>query len=49
MKNVKTLLSWFASLVLVCLQTVAVQAQKNWQVSFQGSRVRWEVLLQKLG
>src|SRR6266852_8955576 len=50
MKNVKTFaVVVFASLVLVCLQTVAVQAQKLASVSSRGSSVRWEVATQHAG
>ena len=50
MKNVKTFaVVVFASLVLVCLQTVAVQAQKLANVSSKGSSVRWEVAAQHAG
>src|SRR6266852_3503874 len=50
MKNVKTFaVVVFASLVLVCLQTVAVQAQKLASVSSRGSSVRWEVAAQHAG
>jgi hypothetical protein len=50
MKNVKTFaVVVFASLVLVCLQSVAVQAQKLANVSSKGSSVRWEVAAQHAG
>jgi hypothetical protein len=50
MKNVKTFaVVVFASLVLVCLQTVAVQAQKLANISSRGSSVRWEVAAQNAG
>ena len=50
MKNVKTLaVVMFASAVLVCLQTVAVQAQKLANISSKGSSVRWEVAAQHAG
>lgn len=50
MKNVKTfVVVVFASLVLVCLQTVAVQAQKLGNISSRGSSVRWEVAAQNAG
>jgi Chaperone of endosialidase len=50
MKNVKTFaVVVFASLVLVCLQTVAVQAQKLANISSKGSSVRWEVAAQNAG
>jgi hypothetical protein len=50
MKNVKTLaVVVFASAVLVCLQTVAVQAQKLANISPKGSSVKWEVATQHAG
>lgn len=50
MKNVKTFaVIVFASLILVCLQTVAVQAQKLSNISSRGSSVRWEVAAQHAG
>ena len=39
----------FASLILACLQTVAVQAQKLGNISSKGSSVRWEVAAQNAG
>jgi hypothetical protein len=50
MKNVKTLaVVVFASAVLVCLQTVAVQAQKLANINSKGSSVRWDVAAQHAG
>jgi len=50
MKNVKTFgVAVFALLVLVSLQTVAVQAQKLANISSRGSSVRWEVAAQHAG
>src|SRR6266850_738324 len=50
MKNVKTFgVVVFALLVLVSLQTVAVQAQKLANVSSKGASVKWEVAAQHAG